>query len=102
LDSRQNGAKRSRATIHVDDEEIDELARSYSEDSISSSAPPVKQKPKGRGRGKKVIDSDDDFELLDEKAKSDESDQEIDEDVLIYHREVSRDRLHGVCLLRRI
>lgn len=75
--------------MQVDDEEIDELARSYSEDSISSSPRPVKQNPLGRGRGKKVIDSDDDFEMFDEKAKSEESDQEIDEDVLIYHREVS-------------
>ncbi|KAJ9100517.1 hypothetical protein QFC21_003560 [Naganishia friedmannii] len=84
--SRHTTTRRGRAAIPVDDDGIDELARSYSEDSISSSSRPVKTK--SRGRGKKTIDSDDDFEMLDVKAKSHESDQEIDKDVLIYHREL--------------
>ncbi|KAJ9122280.1 hypothetical protein QFC22_001700 [Naganishia vaughanmartiniae] len=87
-DGRHTGARRGRAAAQIDDEEIDELARSYSEDSMRSSPRPAKQKPKGRSRGKKVLNSDDDFEMLDEKAESDESNEEVDEDVLIYHREL--------------
>lgn len=48
-----------------------------------------KGKGRGRGKGKKVIESDDDFELVEERAKSEDTTQSVDEDVLIYHREVS-------------
>ncbi|KAJ9093918.1 hypothetical protein QFC19_008151 [Naganishia cerealis] len=86
----QAGVGHSKISYNVDDEEIDELARSYSEDSISTSPAPLKQKTtRGRkGRGKKVIDSDDDYTLIPEKAKSQDLDHEVDEDVLIYHREL--------------
>jgi hypothetical protein len=48
---------------------------------------------RGRGKGKKVIESDDDFELVEERAKSEDTVQSVDEDVLIYHREVSCPRM---------
>lgn len=83
--------------IPQDDSEIDELARSYSEDSMGEiSEEPATQskkagkgKGRGKGKGKKIIESDDDFELIEERAKSEDTVHSVDEDVLIYHREVS-------------
>lgn len=42
----------------------------------------------GKGKGKRVIESDDDFELIEQDAESEPSARSIDEDVLSYHREV--------------
>ena len=90
-------AKHQRGPLPHDDGEIDELARSYSEDSMNDlSEEPATQsrktgrgKGRGKGKGKRIIESDDDFELIEEGAKSEDTAQSVDEDVLIYHREVS-------------
>lgn len=72
---------------------MDELARSYSEDSmqLSEEAQSSRKRSKGRkggkGKNKRVIESDEDFEPVG-AVESSESVHSIDEDVLTYHREV--------------
>jgi molybdenum-dependent DNA-binding transcriptional regulator ModE len=60
-----------------------------SEEPATQSRKTGRGKGRGKGKGKRIIESDDDFELIEERAKSEDTAQSVDEDVLIYHREVS-------------
>jgi hypothetical protein len=73
---------------------MDELARSYSEDSMiyldeePKSRKGTNGRKGGKGKGKRVIESSDDYELIEQEDESEPSVRAVDEDVLTYHREV--------------
>lgn len=73
---------------------MDELARSYSEDSMiyldeePKSRKGTNGRKGGKGKGKRVIESDDDYELIEQDDESEPSVQAVDEGVLTYHRDV--------------
>lgn len=85
--------RQRRAVVLQDDGEVDELARSYSEDSMQLSEEMQSRRKRslgrkgGKGKDKRVIESDEDFEPV-RSVEPSESVHSIDEDVLTYHREV--------------